>query len=532
MDSTLQSLGGLGLFLFGMALMTSGLRRLAGNKMHHWLGKATRTPISGAISGAVTTALVQSSSATTVATVGFVGAGLLTFPQSLGILFGANLGTTITGWMVAVIGFKLKLGTAALPLLFIAAILYLVKAYPKVRSTGKALAGFALIFLGISYLQDGLAGLQDLVDFSSFDSSGFSGRILLLLFGVGITLVTQSSSATVAASITALVTGMLDLPQAAAVVIGADIGTTGTAALAAITGNTASRRTGFAHVIFNVFTGVLAFFFLPLYLWFCGTYFPTTVIQSPELIVISFHSAFNALGVLVAIPFTQQFGRLIIRMIPERENLLISPLDHKFLGDQAAIEALETACRRIASSVLKLGSRILTGDIKENHFRKLEEAEKAISDARDYAVRAGEKSGVNELDTDRLFSLLHIIDHLERFVQRVRNTTQSEGLLKHHDLALRAQSLARSLMNLAAEIEERGQPNSLEHFAQFEDQLRTDKSSFRTQAIQSATQGKLTADELDRALDGARWLRRLAHHAWRIVHYVAKLEPQKKDSSK
>ncbi len=241
-------LGGLGLFLLGMSLMTDGLKALAGGSVRKVLTRFTRSPTSGAITGAVTTAVVQSSSITVITAVGFVGAKLLTFPEALGVIFGANVGTTITGWLVALIGFKLSLDEAMLPLVFVGALIHLF-GRNRLGKIGFALAGFGLVFIGISMLQGGMAGAQHLVSPESFPSDSISGRLLLVLIGVAITLVTQSSSAGVATAITAVSVGAISFPQAAAMVIGMDVGTTVTAALATIGGDTAVRRTGLAHVL-------------------------------------------------------------------------------------------------------------------------------------------------------------------------------------------------------------------------------------------------------------------------------------------
>jgi phosphate:Na+ symporter len=189
-NGTLQALGGLGLFLFGMVILTEGLRSLAGRSLRLALCRFTRSPATGALTGAVTTAVVQSSSATTVAAVGFVGAGLITFPQSLGIIFGANIGTTITGWLVALIGFKLSLGTAVLPVVLAGALLYLF-GNRRWRHIGYALAGFGLIFVGITALQAGMESLRDIVTPESFPANTTFGRLQLVAIGIGITIITQ-----------------------------------------------------------------------------------------------------------------------------------------------------------------------------------------------------------------------------------------------------------------------------------------------------------------------------------------------------
>ncbi|MCG8585358.1 MAG: Na/Pi symporter, partial [Pirellulales bacterium] len=199
----MHALGGLGLFLLGMTVMSEGLKSLAHDRLRALLSRFTRSPTTGAATGAITTAIIQSSSATTVAAVGFVGAGLLTFPQSLGIIFGANIGTTITGWLVAILGFKFKLGDAITPLILIGVFLRLFGSR-RLSALGYALAGFGLIFVGIRMLQEGMQAFSGLVTPESFPDDTFTGRLLLVLIGVAITIVTQSSSAGVAAAMAAL----------------------------------------------------------------------------------------------------------------------------------------------------------------------------------------------------------------------------------------------------------------------------------------------------------------------------------------
>lgn len=225
------------------------------------LGSFTSTPVTGALTGAATTAVVQSSSATTVAAVGFVASGLLTFPQALGIIFGANLGTTLTGWLVAILGFKLDLGQIALPFVFLGAAMKLAFS-GRVALVGQAIAGFYLIFIGIEHMKDGLDAFSGIVTPTDFPPDTILGRLQLILIGILITLVTQSSSAGVATALAALGAGAINFPQAAALVIGMDVGTTFTAVLATLGGGTMARRTGYAHVIYNVLTGFMAFLLL------------------------------------------------------------------------------------------------------------------------------------------------------------------------------------------------------------------------------------------------------------------------------
>ena len=191
-----------------MIIMTEGLQTLAGDAMRKALVRFTHTPLSGAITGAVSTAILQSSSATTVAVVGFVGAGLMGFPESLGIIFGANIGTTLKGWLVATLGLQYQLGTIMLPLIFVGAFMRLFL-HGRKAAAGYAMAGFAIIFVGIDLLQQGMSGLQGLVSPANFPPDTWFGRLQLLLLGLTATLITQSSSAGVAAALTADVAGIM-----------------------------------------------------------------------------------------------------------------------------------------------------------------------------------------------------------------------------------------------------------------------------------------------------------------------------------
>ena len=531
MSALIQTLGGIGLFLFGMAVMTSGLRHLAGDRLRQWLARSTKTPLSGVVTGATVTALIQSSSATTVAAIGFVGAGLMTFTASLGIIFGANIGTTITGWMVAVLGFKLKLADAALPLLFVAAICYLFKPYRLLRGFGKALAGFCLIFIGISYLQSGLEGYSDVIDLSRWSVSSFGGRIMLVLVGVVLTLITQSSSATVATALTALNTGILDLPQAAAVIIGADIGTTGTAALATIGGTTASRRTGFAHVIYNLMTGIAAFLILPLYLLIAERLWPVLTGDSPEVVAVGFHSLFNALGVVLVLPFTKPFARMIEHLFPERGSAMAGLFDKTLLGDPtAALAGLETGCRELAMATLRHAETALDPAAKPNASSApdLEVIHEAIDRGQAFAVRAGRReTDEGTLDVERVFACIHLLDHAERLGERTLDTVRGKAAARNPELAKEAKKIAALVRNLAAGLTgDPGDGDATARLAEAASDLEEDKQQFRQEMIRfAALEDGMPGADLDHLLDAHRWLRRMAYHSGRIGHYADQLRP-------
>ncbi|MBA3886586.1 MAG: Na/Pi cotransporter family protein [Acidobacteria bacterium] len=257
--------GGIGLFLLGMILLTDGLKAAAGDALRRLLAHFTGGPIKALLSGAAVTAVVQSSSATTLTTIGFVSAGLLTFPQAVGVIFGANLGTTSTGWIVSLLRLKLNIGRVALPLVAVGAMMRLLTP-GRTAAVGLALAGFGLIFVGIDMLQVGMAGLALRLDPGALPGGTVAGRLLLVGVGIVMTIIMQSSSAALATTLTALASGTIDLQQGAALVIGQNVLTTMTAGLAAIGASVPAKRTALAHILFNVFTGVAAFAVLPVML--------------------------------------------------------------------------------------------------------------------------------------------------------------------------------------------------------------------------------------------------------------------------
>src|SRR5499433_1025349 len=221
MSTAISVLGGVGLFLLGMSVMTAGLKGLAGSRLRTVLSKAAATPLSGAFWGAVATLVVQSSSATTMTTIGLVSAGLLTFPQGLGLVFGANMGTTGTGWLVALIGVRVSLTAAALPMIFVGALLKLLGG-ARVSAAGAALAGFGLVLFGLTTLQQGMGGLAERLhpaDLPAVYGPGVSwwsslfGVLALIVVGLAMTAVMQSSTASIAVTLSAYFAGAVGLDQ-------------------------------------------------------------------------------------------------------------------------------------------------------------------------------------------------------------------------------------------------------------------------------------------------------------------------------
>ena len=252
-------LGALGMFLYGMNLMSSGLQKAAGERLRGFLSAMTSNPLKGVLTGMGITAVIQSSSATTVMVVSFVNAGLLTLVQAIGVIMGANIGTTITAWMVAFLGFKADISILAIPLMLFG-FLFSNSKKDQRKNIGELIVGFCLLFLGLSFMKESVPALRqtpEVLEFvSTWSSHGFGSVLLFLLFGTILTLVLQSSSATMAITLIMLSMGWIPFGMACAMVLGENIGTTITANIAASIGNTQAKRAAMSHTIFNVF-GVL-----------------------------------------------------------------------------------------------------------------------------------------------------------------------------------------------------------------------------------------------------------------------------------
>jgi phosphate:Na+ symporter len=317
-------IGGIGLFLLGMWLMTEGLRVAAGDALRVILQNWIKSGLQGVLAGILITAIVQSSTIVTVATLGFVNAGLMSLGQAIWVIFGTNVGTTMTGWLVAVIGVKVDIGMLALPLIGIGMLARLAFGRNMRRSgIGQALAGFGVFFLGINVLQAGFADLAPLVAAEAIAPPGWAGRLLFLGLGFVLTQLTQSSSASIAIILTASAGGSVPFELGAAAVIGTNIGTTTTALLAAIGATSAAKRVASAHIAFNLLTGIVAILLtLPLThvadflagLFGAGSDMPTRL--------AIFHTLFNVLGVLLIWPLAVPLVRFLSRrFVTQAESL-------------------------------------------------------------------------------------------------------------------------------------------------------------------------------------------------------------------
>ncbi|TQV85153.1 Na/Pi cotransporter family protein [Exilibacterium tricleocarpae] len=305
--------GSLGLFLLGMWLMTEGLKLAGGHALERLLGQWTSSRGRGLLSGILITGLVQSSSAVTVATIGFVNAGILTFQRALWVVFGSNVGTTLTAWIVTFFGFNVKIDALTFPLVGVGAALRIFAPYERGKALGMALAGFGLLFMGIDALKVNFSGYASQIDIQSLVADGGHEILWGLAIGIMLTVLTQSSSAAIAIILTAVASGVAGIYMAAAAVIGANIGTTSTALVASIGATPHVKRLAWAHVVFNLLTGAVALCILPLF-WSLVTAIATASQVGDNLTVLLavFHTCFNVLGVVLMWPLAPRLSAFLL----------------------------------------------------------------------------------------------------------------------------------------------------------------------------------------------------------------------------
>ena len=324
----LKLIGSLGLFLYGMKIMSEGLQKVAGDRLRSILTAMTTNRVTGVLTGVLITALIQSSSATTVMVVSFVNAGLLTLAESISVIMGANIGTTVTAWIISIFGFKVDMAAFALPLLAIALPL-IFSGKSNRKSVGEFIFGFSFLFMGLSYLKanapDPNANPEMLAFVQNYTDMGFFSILLFLFIGTILTMIVQASAATMAITLIMCANGWISLELGAALVLGENIGTTITANLAALTANTQAKRAALAHFVFNVFgvIWVLIIFhpFMQLVNWVVDTFFQTS---NPEVAISyklsAFHSIFNICNVCILIWGVKLIERTVCALIHPKEE--------------------------------------------------------------------------------------------------------------------------------------------------------------------------------------------------------------------
>jgi phosphate:Na+ symporter len=431
-------IGALGFFIYGMKIMSEGIQKSAGSKLRQILGAMTSNRVKGIFTGFLTTSLVQSSSATTVMVVSFVNAGLLTLVQSIGVIMGANIGTTVTAWLISIFGFKVNIAAFALPIIAIGLPLLFAKR-SKMKSWGEVLIGFAILFMGLAFLKDSVPDLKanpEALEFlKGWSGTGLHHILLAILIGTILTVVVQSSSAAMAITLILCDAGFIEFEMAAGMVLGENIGTTITANLAALIGNVHAKRAARAHFIFNIFGVIWMIFAFKFFIMGIDTYMQTTAegspIDNPEARPIAlsiFHTTFNILNVLMLMWFVNLIAKIVIKMVPSRgeadEEFRLEYIGGNVLStpDLAIIEAKKEVAKfgKLTSRMSDFTRTLLTSsDNKEKDkllkkIKKYEEITDRVEiEIADYLGKVTQ-GDMTETASKRTRSMLSITNDLER----------------------------------------------------------------------------------------------------------------------
>ena len=440
-------LGALGMFLYGMNLMSSGLQKAAGDKLRGFLSAMTSNPFKGVLTGLGITTVIQSSSATTVMVVSFVNAGLLTLTQAIGVIMGANIGTTVTAWMVAFLGFKADISILAIPLMLFG-FLFSNSKKNKHQNIGELIVGFSLLFLGLSFMKESVPDLRETPQVLEFvrnwSSYGFGSVLLFLAFGTILTLVLQSSSATMAITLIMLSMGWIPFHMACAMVLGENIGTTITANIAAAVGNTQAKRAAMSHTIFNVFGVIWALILFKPFTALVGKVIELFGLPNPAadgfavvegdmgsstaaLYGLSMlHTMFNTINTLILVWFIKYIEKAVVWIIKPK-NQEAEPFRLKYISagplatpELAAAQAFDEIVHfaEISRNGLGYAKQAIAADAK--HFDELREKlvkYEEISDRIEYEIAAflnGVSAGdISEATRVKIKAMYKIIGELE-----------------------------------------------------------------------------------------------------------------------
>lgn len=514
-------IGGIGLFLVGMMLLSNGLVAFGGSMLKQLLAKFTGTTTSAFISGMLATLMVQSSTATTVTLIGFVSAGLISFTQAIGVLIGASLGNTGTGWIVATLGLKINLGFYTMPLIGVGAMLKLM-AKGRWAHLGVALAGFGVMFVGLNTLQGGMSGFASVFNLAALPVGGYGARMLIMLFGLALTAVLQSSTAAIAMILTALHTDTINYDQAAALVVGAAIGTTLTGALVAIGGTIHAKRTALAYILFNLVAGMFAILLMPLFLAAVDWLSRVAGLDAGTTGLAAFHTLFIAVGALCFLPFITPFAHLVERLMKDKQTMMTERLDDAMLTiPSVALEASERALERIAGYLLEIHTQLLSGQKGDLREKKLSEALLSLEETYAYVSRIEVLTDDQAMNEIRI-AQLHAIDHLLRFRARLQEMGATDAMLTSDDygwamddsrnmVALAKEGLAmRDLTQHVPQLE-----SHAAHLAQLSHTMRHHMLEHHLAGSNNTAQTLMQADI-------CRWLERTAHHIWRFSYYLSR----------
>lgn len=514
-------LGGIGLFLLGMGLMTDGLKLAAGPALERILTYATRTRLRGLASGILVTAFVQSSSAVTVAAIGFVNAGLLTLGQSIWVLFGANVGTTMTGWLVALVGLKFKIELLALPLIGIGMALQLTGKGKRRGALGQTLAGFGILFLGIDMLKESFSGLSS--DFKLPEGEGVTDTLVQVLIGIALTVLMQSSSASLAIVLTAAQGGLLTAQGAAAMVIGANIGTTVTALIASLGATPNAKRAAAAHILFNLLTGAVALALLP---WLVSAISMAgealELDTAPAAQLALFHTAFNLLGVVLIWPIASQMTQFLEKRFRAAEEDEARPLylDNNIATVPAlALGALEKEVRRMGGIALRMMREAMAGAAGEKLAADQQIVTRLNQSVADFISRVNQ-AGMSQKSAQRLPQILRTARYYEAVAELAMEAAAAARETPIPVLIESGGAFLDQASRLFSRVDPVGYP---EYAADVETSLQSlegDYQILKAELLEAGAQGRMIVADMDARLRAASTIRRAVQQAAKAAHLL------------
>ncbi|WP_175354313.1 MULTISPECIES: Na/Pi cotransporter family protein [Bacillaceae] len=445
-----QFLGGLGIFLFGIKYMGDGLQKSAGDRLRDLLDKYTTNPIMGILVGILVTVLIQSSSGTTVITVGLVSAGFMTLRQAIGVIMGANIGTTITAFIIGI-----DVGEYALPIIFVGAFLLFFFKNQKLHNFGQILFGFGLLFYGLELMSSGMKPLRTFEWFHDLTVSLSDYSILGVVVGTVFTLLVQSSSATIGILQGLFGEGLIDLQGALPVLFGDNIGTTITALLASIGASVAARRAACVHILFNVFGTIIFMILLVPFTSLIG-WFQQTLGLNPEMTIAFAHGTFNITNTLIMIPFIGVYAWIVTKLIPGKDTVIEYKPEH------------------LDERIIDQSPSIALGQAKKETLRMGEFAIKGLEETYNYLL-TNETASLNT--GNQIEEALNNLDHkITDYLVKVSTSSLSANESDEHNI----------LMHTITDIERIG--DHFENILEFAEYKNTNKATFTDEATEGMSQ--------------------------------------------
>ncbi len=524
--------GGIGLFMLGMMLMTNGLKLSAGNALRNILERSTRTAFRGILSGVFITSLVQSSSAVTVATIGFVNAGLLNLTQAIMLVYGSNVGTTMTGWLVATIGFNVNIKAFSLPAIGIGMMFQLAKTNPRLAALGESLAGFGIFFLGIEIMKTTFAGVGGSIQLESLDYSGATGLLLFSGTGFLLTFFMQSSSAAMAIILTATGGGIIPINVAASMVIGSNLGTTTTAAIASLGATPNAKRVAAGHVIFNLITGLVALAILPALLFSLERLRHVLGMETGHLTLLAlFHTTFNILGVLILLPLTVRMVRFLEQRfrISEEDEALPRYLDRNVVSTPTlALQAMAMELGRVGALARRMALGAISSETSASPRLKQESAalDNLVDAIGDFSSSVQRRNLPPQLD-DQLPNAMRVSRYYTEIAELVKATTKSQlkgTPISHPVLSEQIANFKGSVAKLLEKADALDEEYSSDDCSERMEAINEEYQELKAVLLRAGTVGEIGVRQMVNRLEMLSDIRRIAEQAEKGARFLSNLK--------